>query len=346
MIHDKADVEHCCPTKVPIKITIVGDEGVGKSTFGAAFRDGKFNNTVETLVSFEKLIPVDHEIAVKLSFCDIRGNESYERFNHIVYPHTDLFLICFSIVHPDSYDNVISRWIPDVKNWIPDCDIILIGTHEDLRTDAETIKKLSDKGKAPISTQLGEELCKKINAKRYIEVSSKNLKNIIHVFNEGIRLVLAGAAIEQRKTDAGVLPFMPGSLKIHLIKGTDLLIGDINGFSDPFVAVGTYNQPIDKFYVMAKSKVIKKTLNPEWNEEIILHLTDSILKHATGIKFRVWDKDLISDDFLGECIFSWDDLSPVLKGEVVNFTADLTERLNESPVGAKGTITVSFTFTK
>jgi len=255
-------------------------------------------------------------------------------------------LICFSIVHPDSYDNVISRWIPDVKNWIPDCDIILIGTHEDLRTDAESIKKLTDKGKAPISTQMGEELCKKINAKHYIEISSKNYKNIVHAFDEAIRLVLAGAGIEPRKTDTGVLPFLPGSLKINLIKGTDLLIGDSNGFSDPFVAVGTYNHTISKFYVIAKSKVIKKTLNPEWNEEIILHLTESNLKHSSGIKFRVWDKDLLSDDFLGECLFSWDDLNPVLKGEILNFTADLTERLNESPVGVKGTVTASFSFSK
>jgi len=65
---------------------------------------------------------------------------------------------------------------------------------------------------------MGEELCKKINAKHYIEISSKNYKNIVHAFDEAIRLVLAGAGIEQRKTDTGVLPFLPGSLKINLIK--------------------------------------------------------------------------------------------------------------------------------
>jgi len=334
------------PTPIPVKITIVGDEAVGKSTFGAAFKDGNFHCCADNMTSFEKTIPVNHEIAVKLSFCDTRGNESYERLNHIVYPHTDLFMICFSVVNPDSFANVTQRWIPDVKNWIPDCDILLIGTNEDLRSDAETLKKLSSQSKTPISRQMGEELCKKINAKCYMEVSAKSMKNVTSAFNEAIQIVLSGAGIEQRKTDTCVLPFMPGLLKIQLIKGTDLLVGDSNGLSDPFVAMGTYNQTISKFYVMAKSKVIKKTLNPEWNEELVLHLTDSNLKHSSGIKFRVWDSDLISDDFLGECIFSWDDLNSLLKGETLNITANLTERLHESPVGVKGTITASFSFAK
>jgi len=91
-----------------------------------------------------------------------------------------------------------------------------------------------------------------------MEVSAKSMKNVTSAFNEAIQIVLSGAGIEQRKTDTCVLPFMPGLLKIQLIKGTDLLVGDSNGLSDPFVAMGTYNQTISKFYVMAKSKVIKK----------------------------------------------------------------------------------------
>ena len=33
----------------------------------------------------------------------------------IAYPNTDVFLVCFSIINPDSYDNVREKWVPEIK---------------------------------------------------------------------------------------------------------------------------------------------------------------------------------------------------------------------------------------
>ncbi len=37
---------------------------------------------------------------------DTAGQEEYKRLRALSYPDTDVFLICFSVVNPSSYENV------------------------------------------------------------------------------------------------------------------------------------------------------------------------------------------------------------------------------------------------
>ena len=58
----------------------------------------------------------------------------------MVYPNTDVFLLCFSVVSPSSFLNIREKWIPEIKKsrekgqkkHVP---IILVGTQSDLRND-------------------------------------------------------------------------------------------------------------------------------------------------------------------------------------------------------------------
>jgi small GTP-binding protein len=63
----------------------------------------------------------------------------------------DVFLICFSLVNPASFENVRAKWYPEVRHHCPNVPIILVGTKLDLREDKETIEKLKDKRLAPIT---------------------------------------------------------------------------------------------------------------------------------------------------------------------------------------------------
>ncbi len=40
---------------------------------------------------------------------------------------TDVFLICFSVVSPSSFENVTTKWYPEIKHHCPDAPILLIG---------------------------------------------------------------------------------------------------------------------------------------------------------------------------------------------------------------------------
>ena len=48
-----------------------------------------------------------------------------------IFSQTDVFLICFSVVSPSSFENVTSKWCPEIKHHCPDAPILLIGNNDD-----------------------------------------------------------------------------------------------------------------------------------------------------------------------------------------------------------------------
>ncbi|XP_065348967.1 multiple C2 and transmembrane domain-containing protein isoform X7 [Cloeon dipterum] len=77
---------------------------------------------------------------------------------------------------------------------------------------------------------------------------------------------------------------------VVLIEGKNLLPMDIDGLSDPYVK---FRLGSEKY----KSKVVYKSLSPNWLEQFDLHLYDD---QSQELEITVWDKDQRSkDDFMG-----------------------------------------------
>jgi hypothetical protein len=78
-------------------------------------------------------------VPVSLGLWDTAGQEDYDRLRPLSYPQTDVFLICFSVVSPSSFENVTSKWCPEIKHHCPDAPILLIGVYlllvKELRCD-------------------------------------------------------------------------------------------------------------------------------------------------------------------------------------------------------------------
>lgn len=75
-------------------------------------------------------------------------------------------------------------------HFCPDVPFILVGTKLDLRGDSGTLEKLRASNQAPVTTQKGEELAKKIRAIKYLECSAKTEDGLKTVFDEAVKSVL------------------------------------------------------------------------------------------------------------------------------------------------------------
>ncbi|XP_059893106.1 double C2-like domain-containing protein beta [Gadus macrocephalus] len=88
-----------------------------------------------------------------------------------------------------------------------------------------------------------------------------------------------------------------GGLSVGVKRCAHLAAMDVNGFSDPYVK--TYLKPDLQKKSKHKTSVIKKTLNPEFNEEFFYEISFSDLTSKT-LEVTVWDYDLgKSNDFIG-----------------------------------------------
>jgi small GTP-binding protein len=131
---------------------------------------------------------------VNLGLWDTAGQEDYDRLRPLSYPQTDVFLIAFSIISPHSFENIKSKWWPEIQHHAPGVPILLVGTKADLRNDQSMISQLQAKGLHVISQEEALRMTKEIGAVNYLECSALTQEGLKNVFDEAIRAALAKPA--------------------------------------------------------------------------------------------------------------------------------------------------------
>ena len=140
---------------------------------------------------------------------------------------------------------------------------------------------------------------------------------------------------------------------VHVFSANDLMKKDLFGASDPYVKIySRYVKPNEDNYIkdLAKTRVIKNTLDPVWGESFIVSLDSYVNLNFSSsdlgprvlsyrleaLVLEVWDENrLIRDDFLGKVELTPEDLSTL--DEPMNLP--LEKRSENSRVS--GTITVA-----
>jgi Ras-related C3 botulinum toxin substrate 1 len=190
----------------PIKCVVVGDGTVGKTCMLIAYTTDSFpGEYVPTVFDNYSAPMVCDGVPVSLGLWATAGQEDYDRLRPLSYPQTDVFLICFSVVSPSSFENVTSKWCPEIKHHCADAPILLVGTKIDLREDKEALQALAESGQSPIKREQGQKLSNKIRAVKYLECSALTQRGLKQVFDESVRSVLRPQPVRRRQRKCEIL---------------------------------------------------------------------------------------------------------------------------------------------
>ena len=170
-----------------IKCVVVGDGAVGKTCLLLSYTTNQFPSQYLPTVfdNYAVTVMIEKE-PYTLGLFDTAGQEDYDRLRPLSYPHTDVFLVCFSTAIPSSFENVKEKWAPEITHHSPKTPFLLVGTQIDLRDDADTIVKLAKNKQKPLSFETGERLAKDLGAVKYVECSALTQKGLKNVFDEAL----------------------------------------------------------------------------------------------------------------------------------------------------------------
>ena len=174
-----------------IKCVVVGDGTVGKTCMMIAHINNSFPGEYVPTVfdNYSENMYIQSKF-VSLNLWDTAGQEDYDRLRPLSYPQTDVFLVCFSVVNPTSFEHVTHKWYPEVSHHCPGVPVLLIGNKIDLRENAEILEHLHEIKQTPITKTQGLTVAKRIGAIKYMECSAKTGKGLKEIFTTAAEVVV------------------------------------------------------------------------------------------------------------------------------------------------------------
>ncbi len=117
------------------------------------------------------------------------------------YTNTDVFLVCFSVMSPASFNNALKMWIDEIRQSISSrtAPFVLVGTKIDLRTSLADVELLAKSKQKPITREQGERAAKEHGAYAYIECSALTQENLKETFDAAILAALTPSSSKRSR---------------------------------------------------------------------------------------------------------------------------------------------------
>ena len=160
----------------PLKITFIGNSGVGKSSIITRFCDNKFKegNIIPTLSSFfvHKKIKIDPYTEIDFEIWDTAGQERFRSMSRSYLRESHGIFLVFDLGDKKSFED-LKYWMEEIKlsDTKKNCIKMLIGNKYD-REDKVIDKEMID------------EFLKENVKMKYLNVSAKNGVNIETMFEQ------------------------------------------------------------------------------------------------------------------------------------------------------------------
>jgi Ras-related protein Rab-1A len=118
-----------------LKLVIVGNSAVGKSSLLLRFADGTFNDNYFTTIGVDfrfKTLNIDSK-NIKLQIWDTAGQEKFRTITNTYYKNAQGVILVFDLTSKESLDDLAKYWINEVESYAdPDTRIFLIGNKKDM----------------------------------------------------------------------------------------------------------------------------------------------------------------------------------------------------------------------
>ncbi|CDK25846.1 unnamed protein product [Kuraishia capsulata CBS 1993] len=176
--------------KTILKVIILGDSGVGKTSLMQQFINGKFSNQYKATIGAD-FLPKDLAIddkQVTMQIWDTAGQERFQSLGVAFYRGSDCCVLVYDVTNTKSFES-ISSWKDEflVQANVKDPDnfpFVVIGN----KIDVEENKRL-------ISGKKAQALCAQLGNLPYFETSAKEAVNVEQAFD-----VVARNALQQEES--------------------------------------------------------------------------------------------------------------------------------------------------
>ncbi|KAJ6254021.1 rho-related protein racd-related [Anaeramoeba flamelloides] len=166
-----------------IKIVQIGNDTVGKTSLFLKYILKKFSSEyIPTVFNYIGDYTYKNQI-YRLDFWDTSEGKDEERLRPLSYCDANVLLISFSMVSPESFQKLETKWIPEMNKHAQGVPFILVGTKYDLVGDEETKKVLGKKGQKPLTILDGNLYARKIGAELFVPCSSVTGYNVQYLFD-------------------------------------------------------------------------------------------------------------------------------------------------------------------
>lgn len=186
-----------------IKLVMLGDEGVGKTSLlstcaTGTFPVGYFPSIIDT---FQKNLVVDEE-EVEITMWDTAAGQDFDRWRPNSFENAKIFLLAFSIIDLESLEHIRTKWFMEIRQHMPNTPFIVIATKTDLREDKTTIDQLRERyARDPLAIAAGEELAREVGASDYVETSALAGEGVTTLLESVVRIVRASPSVDPPNRD-------------------------------------------------------------------------------------------------------------------------------------------------
>lgn len=165
-----------------IKIFLIGDSDVGKTSILKQFIENRFDEINQFIIGIDfRYVHINNDNEnqpVKLVIWDPSGQSRFKEITRLYYKKTNIVIFVYSITDRKSFINII-EWFEDIEKYAPTNTFkVLVGNKSDLE----------DKRK--VTYEEGEIISQIYNCNMFYETSAKDNKSIKEIFVNSVKHVI------------------------------------------------------------------------------------------------------------------------------------------------------------